>query len=151
MKFTKERFVRASDLAKLTVCEQKAAFENQLGERLTPEAKRRIRSGNSGHARYLQQAFVLNPHVRSSETKPWCFVASAVFGQTAPETIALRRFRDAVLRKSLVGRAAIRAYYRVSPAVARFVGTRRWTIFLMRMALVPVISIARWVVQRADK
>ncbi|MBN3776582.1 cold shock domain-containing protein [Burkholderia sp. Ac-20345] len=50
-----------------------------------------------------------------------CFIASAVYGDyDAPEVLSLRRFRDRVLRTTKPGRWAIRAYYQVSPPIARF-------------------------------
>ncbi|WP_034177054.1 cold-shock protein [Burkholderia ambifaria] len=50
-----------------------------------------------------------------------CFIASAVYGDyNAPEVLALRGFRDNVLRTTKPGRWAIRAYYQVSPTLARF-------------------------------
>lgn len=44
-----------------------------------------------------------------------CFVASAVYGLDDPRTEELRRFRDARLLPSAVGRQAVRAYYLTSP------------------------------------
>ncbi|WP_310728099.1 CFI-box-CTERM domain-containing protein [Burkholderia multivorans] len=50
-----------------------------------------------------------------------CFIASAVYGSyDAPEVVALRAFRDNVLRATKAGRWTIRAYYRASPPFARF-------------------------------
>ncbi|MFC7432034.1 MULTISPECIES: CFI-box-CTERM domain-containing protein [unclassified Agrococcus] len=48
-----------------------------------------------------------------------CYIATAVYGSyDAPEVLVLRRFRDEVLATSRFGRAAIRAYYVVSPPIA---------------------------------
>jgi len=55
------------------------------------------------------------------ESKPWCFIATAVFGADAPETVGLRHFRDRVLRRSRAGCMAIATYYRWSPAVALYI------------------------------
>lgn len=44
-----------------------------------------------------------------------CFVASAVYGLDDPRTEELRRFRDARLLPSVVGRFAVRIYYFTSP------------------------------------
>src|SRR5467141_4154683 len=111
----KRRAIRASDLAKMTLCEQKLVFEMRYGERLTRAQEERIRDGNRGHAQYLRQAFVVNPAVRSSERKPWCFIATDLWGQDAAETCLLRDFRDTVLRRYSFGRALTRIYYRMSP------------------------------------
>lgn len=49
-----------------------------------------------------------------------CFIATAVYGDAeAPQVRALRTFRDNQLMPSALGRAAVAAYYRVSPPVAR--------------------------------
>ena len=48
-----------------------------------------------------------------------CYIATAVYGSySAPEVIVLRRFRDEVLAKSILGRAFIKCYYRLSPRAA---------------------------------
>ena len=51
--------------------------------------------------------------------KGGCFIATAVYGDSeAPEVLVLRRFRDEVLMKFLLGRGFIAAYYRLSPPIA---------------------------------
>ena len=140
------RATRATDLAKFTVCEQKALFEREYGEELTPEARERIADGNRGHARFLDQAFASDPRVRSSESKPWCFVASCVFGRAAPETNALRTLRDQLLRRHRSGRALIRLYYRASPTLVRLLDHHRWARPLMRLLLRPAVIVSGWIV-----
>lgn len=59
--------------------------------------------------------------------KSGCYIATCVYGGCdAPETMALRRFRDGVLKKSFFGRLFIRAYYAVSPALVRVFGEKEW-------------------------
>ena len=55
----------------------------------------------------------------AASQRPRCFVATSAFGPLAPETRALRAFRDERLRKSQAGRRFIFAYYRISPSIAR--------------------------------
>lgn len=50
-----------------------------------------------------------------------CFLATAAFGEGAPELAAFRRFRDEVLRCSAWGRQLERAYYDAGPHLARMV------------------------------
>jgi hypothetical protein len=88
------RAIAASDLAKMAACEQKLVYERRYGEQLTATQRERIRDGNYGHARYLRDAFMLNPRVISSESKPWCFIATELWGESASETELLRSFRD---------------------------------------------------------
>ena len=56
-----------------------------------------------------------------------CYVATAVYGSyDCPEVWVLRRFRDHTLAQSALGRAFIRAYYAVSPALVRRFGGAKW-------------------------
>ncbi|MHA2140361.1 MAG: CFI-box-CTERM domain-containing protein [Candidatus Thorarchaeota archaeon] len=49
-----------------------------------------------------------------------CFIAAAVFGTPLhPKIGLLRTFRDQWLSSRLIGRAAIRTYYELSPSIAR--------------------------------
>ncbi len=65
-----------------------------------------------------------------------CFVATAAYGcPDAPEVERLRRFRDEVLLKSTVGTLAVRAYYRLSPPVARLIAGRPRLRTAVRRAL----------------
>ncbi len=64
---------------------------------------------------------VIRSLLRSSKSKRGgCFIATAAFADTpyAVELTVLRRYRDQVLRPSLVGRRLIWLYYRVSPPLA---------------------------------
>ena len=142
---SRRRVIRASDLAKLVICEQKALFERLHREALTPEQEQRIADGNRGHAGFLEQAFAVNPSVGSSEKKPWCFVASCVFGQAAPETVALRAFRDRVLRRTVAGRALIRLYYRRSPAAVRLIDQHAWVRPPLRLLLRAAAAVSAWI------
>lgn len=56
-----------------------------------------------------------------------CFIATATYGSaSAPEVIALRRFRDDVLLSSDTGAVFVRMYYRTSPQLARLVLKNMW-------------------------
>jgi tetratricopeptide (TPR) repeat protein len=50
-----------------------------------------------------------------------CFIATAALGADAAEVECLRAWRDDVLYPTRSGRAAISAYYRVSPPIARVI------------------------------
>ena len=43
--------------------------------------------------------------MHSSESKPWCFIATELWGEDAAETCALRALRDAILHRYALGRA----------------------------------------------
>lgn len=56
-----------------------------------------------------------------------CYVATAVYGSyDCPEVWTLRRFRDLCLSESWYGRAFIKIYYAVSPALVRVFGEAEW-------------------------
>lgn len=56
-------------------------------------------------------------------TSGGCYIATAVYGSyDAPQVLVLRRFRDDTLSRSISGRALVRAYYSLSPRVARHFG-----------------------------
>lgn len=56
-----------------------------------------------------------------------CYIATACYGSyEAPEVLVLRRFRDTVLQRSLVGRLSVRVYYMLSPRLARLLKKAHW-------------------------
>lgn len=68
-----------------------------------------------------------------------CFVATVAFGELAPETQALRAFRDRVLLRSAAGRAFVAAYYAHGPALAERVGRSQKLKALTRRTLSAVL------------
>lgn len=72
----------------------------------------------------------------SSRPNGNCYVATAVYGSyDAPEVLVLRRFRDVTLRRSASGRAFIRAYYAVSPPLAKRLGRAKVANHMVRALL----------------
>jgi hypothetical protein len=56
----------------------------------------------------------------------WCFIATACYGSSEhPDVIAFRDWRDRYLLRSSTGRLLVQAYYRLSPALARFLDRRQ--------------------------
>ena len=54
-----------------------------------------------------------------------CFIATAAYGDIdAPEVDQLRRFRDRSLMTNAFGRGFVKAYYRVSPPLARLIARK---------------------------
>ena len=115
MKKSKDSPIAASELAKLGYCEAKARFDQRHGELPTPLQLDRRREGNEAHRLFHRDAVAYQN--RASDRR--CFVATYVFGAEAPETIALREFRDSVLIPTHWGCRAVRLYYAVSPGLCR--------------------------------
>lgn len=60
-------------------------------------------------------------------SKGGCYVATCVYGSyDCPQVWTLRRFRDETLAATWYGRAFIRCYYAVSPALVRLFGGQHW-------------------------
>lgn len=63
-----------------------------------------------------------NNYGQQNSDKSGCFIATAVYGDImTPEVLCLRRFRDTVLNTTKSGRAFIKPYYFISPAIAAFI------------------------------
>jgi hypothetical protein len=67
-----------------------------------------------------------------------CFLATAAYGDGAPELEAFRDFRDRVLLPRALGRAAVRGYYAVGPGAAKVVRAFPVLQRAVRTALGPV-------------
>lgn len=84
-------------------------------------------------------------YCREHETE--CFIATAVIGTPLhPKIDLLREFRDEWLSSRLIGRIAIRAYYDVSPPIARRAKRNdRIRMVLQHLIVEPGLKLARMV------
>lgn len=65
-----------------------------------------------------------------------CYVATCVYGSyDCPQVCTLRRYRDDKLAQTIFGRAFIRTYYRVSPAIVKLFGKNRFIKKIWRVLL----------------
>jgi hypothetical protein len=71
-----------------------------------------------------------------------CFIAAAASGKSSPEVLALRDFRDRYLKTHAPGRLFVRAYYALSPSVARYLEAHPSLKPVVRVALAPFVAIA---------
>ncbi len=70
-----------------------------------------------------------------------CYVATCVYGSyDCPQVWTLRRYRDNTLALSLFGRAFIRLYYAVSPAIVKWFGKTAWFKKLWRGKLDRIVE-----------
>jgi len=73
-----------------------------------------------------------------------CFIASAAYGSFLDGHVhTLRSFRDSWLLEGAVGRWLVHTYYTVSPPAATWVKDHHNTRALTRIALVPLVAIAK--------
>lgn len=90
------------------------------------QAVQRLNPGHQPSAEMLQQLSAMGTPKQASvgsTSKGGCYIATACYGSfDHPDVIVLRRFRDAVLLKSAVGRLVVRVYYGLSPSLASKLG-----------------------------
>ena len=73
----------------------------------------------------------------------FCFIATAAYGTPLSSSVnLLREFRDRVLVPSALGRDFVALYYRISPPIARVVYENAWLAALVRIALLPLLFAA---------
>lgn len=64
---------------------------------------------------------------RNKEIKGACYIATCVYGSyDCPQVWTLRRFRDYTLDETWYGRAFIKCYYAISPALVKWFGETKW-------------------------
>lgn len=135
----RKRRLAASTLAQMGVCERRVLLEQRYGRRNAPQLEVARQHGLQRHAAFLQEG-----RAQPEGAKPWCMVASLVFGPDAAETRALRRFRDEVLKPLPAGRAFILFYYRRSPGWCNWLVRRRWALTAVRRVLRATVQLLEW-------
>lgn len=77
----------------------------------------------------------------TGEKKKGCYVATCVYGSyDCPEVWTLRRFRDTILSKHLLGRLFILIYYTFSPTIVKYFGNCKWFGKLWKKPLDKVVK-----------
>lgn len=83
----------------------------------------------------------LKAEIETPPKKGMCFIATAACGDySAPEVVALSRFRDEVLRKSRGGRVFIYWYYVLSPSFALAIKNQRLLKSVVRSAFIKPLT-----------
>ena len=72
----------------------------------------------------------------------FCFIATASYGHDSGEVGLLCDFRDSVLMQSAPGRAFVKAYYTVSPPIAKVIAGSEPLKAAVRLALKPLVIVA---------
>lgn len=104
-------------------CEKRVLLAYLHGERATPSQQEDVRRDLVAHQQYYEQG------VAAASSDRRCFVATCVFGESAPQTQYLRALRDAALLPRWWGRLAVNLYYRIAPAACAIL---RWSPGLLK-------------------
>jgi len=80
------------------------------------------------------------PPTKSFRSRSNCFIATTIYGTHAPETNALREWRDRVLLPRTVGRAVVYAYYKISPKLIPFVERSPWLTKSVKRVLDRIVA-----------
>ena len=135
------RWTSASELAEMGTCERRILLQSKHGDVKSLAQREAEKRGNAAHAEFYQESFRHAPVTDSS--KPWCFIATTLYGPSAPETNLLRMFRDRCLRNFGPGRRLIRIYYAVSPRICAYLVNRPSARLAARALLRPALALAR--------
>jgi hypothetical protein len=139
-----DKFVSASDLARLGYCERQVAFDALCG-RSSTRAQRQARDrGLKAHVAFYEEGRRV---ADASVTKGRCFVATLALGE-CDETRALRAYRDLYLRRSALGRWLVGAYYSNSPALCIWLETKPTMLEMLRPILRALARAASAAVRR---
>lgn len=148
MKGRRRPYVTASELAQMGICERQIVLDARHGRHRADDQERRAHRGDQLHTRFHREAMAVTPDVSTSlPKKKWCFLASAVFAEDAPELRTLRSFRDVCLRPYRLGRVLIWHYYRLSPFLACFIARHSVLATVVRWPLRVLVALA-WLVLR---
>ena len=131
------RYISATQLAKLGKCERQIYLDNKYGEDKSL-VRQDIKRGDKEHEEFRL-------HLTGKDKR--CFIATAIFGAMAPETIALRCWRDEWLLNCRIGRLGVNIYYQFSPAVVNLLFYIPGLSILLRYILRCLLA---WISKRKD-
>lgn len=143
--------VTATELAEMGTCERRILLEARYGKRSQKQNVKDKARGDAGHGEFFREANRINPMLDTSIRKPWCFIASHVFGPLATETIMLRQFRDQVLRRYSTGRFLVRQYYRHAPRICTYMEHHPRLVPAVRYALLTALPAIAGQVRREQR
>lgn len=107
-----------SNIVATVYCERQAVLDREFGRARTADVERKAEHGTAAHRRFELEGKMQRTVDRR------CFIATAIYGADAPQTNALRAWRDRALMPSRAGRWLVAGYYRLSPLAVRLV--ERW-------------------------
>lgn len=121
------RYHSISDIVAAVYCEQKLAFDRELGDASPEQVRMRAKEGIIEHRRFEREGQIRVLLEKSGNAiDKRCFVASCLYGIDSPETVLLRKWRDDKLLQSGTGRWLVRSYYRISPRLVTLIDRHGW-------------------------
>jgi len=112
---------------------------------LTPEDIESVKKFAQLHPMFPQSSD--EKQARGVDGNGKCFIATAACGtDQADDVVRLREFRDAVLRRTTLGRAFVWIYETISPPIARLVARSEWARWLVRSLVIHPLRVLaeRW-------
>lgn len=139
--------VAVTQLVNMTKCENQTLLNTVYKPKLANDVKQRQKEGISDHKKFekLNNKYandsqrVISEMNKSSDRR--CYVATAIFGNTSPETTILRKWRDQTLSQYYAGRLFIQAYYKISPVLLRIMPS--WTKPITKSILIRFVQAIR--------
>ncbi len=78
-----------------------------------------------------------------------CFIATAAYGSPLEKNVkVLRAFRDKILLKTSVGQLFVKAYYMLSPPLAKWVGQSATRRSVARTVLTPIVLLTTFLMEQ---
>lgn len=101
--------ISATELVSIVKCEKQSLLNKERKFENDAYTEQRRIEGIKAHAKFEKQ------NIQDKR----CYIATAIYGQSAYETKVLRLWRDTYLQHKYTGRIIIKIYYKVSPFLLR--------------------------------
>jgi lysophospholipase L1-like esterase len=105
-------------------------------------------SGSVTIAQGVYSQLVNNQNASSSGGGGGCFIATAAYGTVLePQVVLLKKFRDLYLLTNRPGSCFVQLYYTYSPPIADFIRRHDIIRFLVRILLLPLLTVSFFLVE----
>ncbi|MEO7731103.1 MAG: fibronectin type III domain-containing protein [Kofleriaceae bacterium] len=144
--FTAENFAQAHELTFTAAIAQPGQPQELAMKDLLPETEYTVavRAFDDCHNISPITSATFTTAARTSGTVDACFIATAAYGSLlANDVDMLRRFRDQLLKRSVLGELAVETYYTFGPSVAGVVGESDLLRTTARDILNPIVDRVR--------
>jgi len=101
--------ISATELVSIVKCEKQSLLNKERKFENDAYTEERRIEGIKAHAKFEKQ------NIQDKR----CYIATAIYGQSAYETKILRLWRDNYLQHKYTGRIIIKMYYKISPFLLR--------------------------------